>query len=115
MPKAQTKKVPNKPKRNLRFNETWLVLFAVIFALIGSYGWLRSFAAPEDAGFFVQSNISAEEKAWFSSITGASIVILASGPVAILILWWIWRRSAFDLWARLLLTVFPLLIIVAFT
>lgn len=115
MPKTPQKKISNKPRRNIRFNETWLVVFAIIFATIGSYGWLRSFAAPEDVGLLVQSNVSAEEKAWFSSITGASAIILASGPIAALAAWWIWRRSAFELWAKLILTAIPVLIVMAFT
>ncbi|HEY5549841.1 MAG TPA: hypothetical protein VIK37_01390 [Candidatus Saccharimonadales bacterium] len=112
---SKTPKVIGRHQWNLRFSETWLVVFLVIFASIGSYSWMRSFAAPEDTGLFVQSNVSAEEKAWFSSITGASAVILVSGPIAALLVWWIWRRSAFELWAKLLLTVIPVMAVMAFT
>lgn len=115
MPKTQRKTQSDKFFRSIRFSEPGLVVFAVIFATIGSYTWLRSFAAPEDVGLFIQSNVSAEEKALFSSLTGASLIILATGPVAALIFWWLWRRSAMELWAKLLLSVVPVLIVMAFT
>jgi hypothetical protein len=115
MPKTQSKKTVPRSLKSLRFNETWLVVFAIIFGTIGSYGWLRTFAAPEDAGFIAQDNISAEEQAWFSSITGASAIILATGPIAALLVWWIWRRSGMELWAKLMLTVVPVMMVVAFT
>jgi glucan phosphoethanolaminetransferase (alkaline phosphatase superfamily) len=112
---AKQKKISTRLHKNKRFSEAWLIIFVIIFGAIGSYGWLRTFAAPEDIGYLVQTNISAEEKALFSSITGASIFILAAGPVAALLFWWIWRRSTMELWAKLLLTVVPLLIVMAFT
>ncbi|MBI2007777.1 hypothetical protein HYS85_00865 [Candidatus Saccharibacteria bacterium] len=115
MPKAQRKTLYNKFTKSVRYSEAWLVIFIVIFATIGSYGWMRSFAAPEDSSFLIQSNVSAEEQALFSSLTGASVIILASGPIAALLFWWIWRRSAFEVWAKLVLTVIPVLMVMAFT
>lgn len=85
------------------------------FAAIGSYTYLRGFAAPEDAGFLVQTAVSSEERAWFSSIGSAALIILAAGPVAVFLLWWIWRRWEMFFLVKLLLTVAPVLIIMAFT
>ena len=113
MSKAQ--KIFGIRRWNLRFSEAGLVIFLVFFATVGSYTWLQSFAAPEELGLATQSYVTAEEKAWFSSITGASAIILVSGPIAVLIAWWIWRRSAFAIWAKLLLTIFPVMIVMAFT
>jgi hypothetical protein len=110
----QYKKISTRLNKNQRFSEAWLVVFAVVFGAIGSYGWLQTFAASEHS-YLAQSDLSAEEKALFSSLTGASIFILAAGPVAALLFWWIWRRSSFELWAKLLLTIAPLLIVMAFT
>lgn len=115
MPKQQNKKLSVKLPKNRHFSEVWLILFAMVFGAIGSYGWLRTFAAPEDIGYLVQTNVSAQEQALFSSLSGASIFILAAGPVAALLFWWIWRRSSMELWAKLLLTIIPLLIVMAFT
>jgi hypothetical protein len=116
MAKTQNKKIASLAHRKAMFSETWLVIFAMIFATIGSYSWLKTLAAPEDISYLLQSsNISAQEKAWFSTVTAASLIIVASGPIAALLLWWIWRRSAFALWAKLLLTATPLIIVMAFT
>lgn|SRR3989344_4242506 len=113
MPKAP--KLQGIRHWNVRYSEAALVIFLTVFATIGSYTWLQSFAAPEDIGLVTQSYVSAEEKAWFSNISSASMIILISGPVAAIIAWWIWRRSAFALWAKLLLTIFPVMIVMAFT
>lgn len=112
----KNKRIATRLHKKQRFSEIWLVVFAMVFGAIGSYGWLKTFAAPDEAGgYLVQTNLTAEEKALFSSISGASIFILAAGPLAALLFWWIWRRSSFELWAKLLLTVVPLLIVMAFT
>lgn len=115
MSKTPRNKPSGKFRRNLRFSEVWLLIFALIFGVIGSYGWLRSFAAPEDDSILLKSSIYAEESAWFSSISGAALIILATGPIAAFILWWIWRRSAMELWAKLSLTVVPIMLVVTFT
>lgn len=115
MAKQPNKKTGSAIALNKRFSETALVMFAVIFGTIGSYTWLQTFAAPQDSGVIVHSYSSPGEKALFSSLSGASLIILAAGPIAALFFWWIWRRSAFEFWAKLMLTVTPLLIITALT
>ncbi|HEX5395324.1 MAG TPA: hypothetical protein VFW52_03185 [Candidatus Saccharimonadales bacterium] len=115
MAKPSNKKSGSLFSFNKRFSETALVVFAVVFGAIGSYTWLQTFAAPEDSGVIVRSYTSPSEQAWFSSLSGASIIILAAGPIAMLFLWWIWRRSAFEFWAKLLFTAAPFLAVMALT
>ena len=103
-------------RRLWHYSEAWLVIFIVIFATIGSYGWMRSFATTEDTGILVRSShISPSENALLTGATEASLIILVSGPIAALLFWWVWRRSEFNFWAKLLLTVIPLLTVTSFT
>ncbi len=114
MPKTKKPTQSQTAIKSSRFSETNLVVFFMIFATLGSYLWLKSFAATDDASYLAQSHVTPEESAWFSSITGASAIILASGPIAIFILWWIWRRSAFGTWMKLVLTVLPIVVVMRF-
>ena len=87
----------------------------MVFSVIGAYTYLRSFAA-EDGSVFIQTTagVSPEEQAWLGSISWAALVILAAGPIAVLIFWWIWRRSDMAGWLKLSLTTAPVLAVVAF-
>lgn len=88
----------------------------MVFAAIGSYAYVRTFAATDVAGVSVQpAALSAEETAWFSSVGYAAFAVMAAGPIAAFVLWWVWRKSDYVLWMKLFLTFSPILAFMAFT
>lgn len=116
MPKPKSQKIVASSRlNNFRYSEAALVFFAAVFATFGSYFWMQSYAAPEDGIVISQSRVSAEEQTWFSSVAGAGALILATGPIAVLFLWWLWRRSERGLIFKSVMTLMPILAVMAFT
>lgn len=115
MTKTHHKKISKKSLPTVNFSEPLFLAFIMVFSVIGTYTYLRSFAA-EDGSVLIQTTagVSPEEQAILSSISWAAVAILAAGPVAVLILWWIWRRSDMAGWLKLSLTAAPVLAVMAF-
>jgi hypothetical protein len=111
--KTKNKKPSSKPLNFTPFSEGGLVVFAMVFAAIGTYSWLHSFALTPSDGYFVPASDVSHETAWFSSVFGAMVILTVAAPVTVFLLWFLWRRSELVLWLKLVLTVAPVLIIMA--
>lgn len=113
MPKSRSKHLSEKKLKFISFSEPLLVVFTMIFAAIGSYNFLRSYALPETSEYPAAARVSSEEAAWLSGMIETTAMLAAAGPITVFIAWWLWRRSELMLSIKLILTFLPLAVMMA--
>lgn len=113
MSKSRNRHLSGKSLKFISFSEPVLVVFVMIFAAIGSYNFLRSYALSETDGYPVPARVSSEEAAWLSGMLETTAILAAAGPITVFIAWWVWRRSELMLSLKLILTFLPLAVIMA--